>query len=208
MVVIGKDNFIPPWPEEFAMAALQRWNLTIALFVALLPMSVALAGGRGGGPQGGVGSSLRGSSGFGAAVGGGAPAGAVGGGPPAGLIGGGMAPTNTNPVSGSGAGGALSPTIGQAPGAYTGVPAASDIPGGGPPPGSTGGASPSATGQAQPTDASKLVEGVAEEPPSSGTGFAVLAADGVSTRIVAARPCGVAAHETDGTTTCVGISKR
>jgi hypothetical protein len=195
------------------MATLRCWNLTIALFVTLLPMSVALAAGRGGGPQGGVGSSLGGSSGFGAAVGGGAPAGAVGGGPPAGLIGGGIAPSNTSPVSGSGAGGALSPTVGGAPAAYTGVPPASDIPGGGPPPGSTDGSSPSATGQAQPTQAQpagapKLVEGVAEEPPSSGTGFAVVAADGVSTRIVAARPCGLAAHETDGTTTCVGISKR
>src|ERR1700727_3296163 len=106
------------------MATHQRWNLTIALFMALLPMSVALAGGRGGGPQGGVSTSLGGSSGFGAAVGGGAPAGAVGGGPPAGLIGGGPAPTNTNPTSGSGAG-ALRPTVGSAPEADPGVPPAS-----------------------------------------------------------------------------------
>jgi hypothetical protein len=29
-----------------------------------------------------------------------------------------------------------------------------------------------------------------------------------STKIVPARPCGKAAHETDGTTTCVGIPGR
>src|SRR5277367_2817307 len=127
------------------MFTLQRWNLTIALFVALVPTGVALAAGRGGGPQGGVGSSLSGSSGYGAAVGGGAPAGAVGGGPPAGLIGGGAAPTNTNPTSSSGAG-APGPTLGGAPGPDTGVPSVSDIPLGGPPPGSTDGSSPPATG--------------------------------------------------------------
>ncbi len=191
------------------MATRLPWNLAISMFVALVPMSVALAGGRGGGPQGGVGTSLSGSSGFGRAVGGGPPAGAVGGGPPAGLIGGGVAPTNTNPASTSSAG-PLSPTIGGAPGTYTGVPPAPalDISSGGLPPGSTDNASPPATGQAQPPVARKPVEGVAEGPPPTTTGLAVLAADGVSTRIVAARPCGLAAHETDGTTTCIGISKR
>jgi hypothetical protein len=186
------------------MATHLPWNLAISLFVALLPISVAFAGGRGGGPQGGVGTSLSGSSGFGRAVGGGSPAGAVGGGPPAGLIGGGVAPTNTNPTSGSGVG-ALSPIVGGAPGAYTGVPPASDISSGGLPPGSIDSASPPATGQAQPPVA---VKGIAEEPPPTATGLAVLAADGVSTRTVAPRPCGLAAHETDGTTTCIGISKR
>jgi hypothetical protein len=189
------------------MATHLRWNLVVSLFVALLPMSVALAGGRGGGPQGAVGSALSGSSGFGRAVGGGAAAGAIGGGPPAGLIGGGIAPTNTNPTSGSG-GGTLSPTVGGAPAANTGTPPASDISAGGPPPGSTDGASPSATGQAQPPVAQRPVVGIAEERPTPTTGLAVLAADGVSTRTVAARPCGLAAHETDGTTTCIGIPKR
>ena len=146
------------------MATRLPWKLTIALFVTLLPMSVALAGGRGGGPQGGVGSSLSGSSGFGRAVGGGAPAGAVGGGPPAGLIGGGIAPTNTNPTSGSGEG-ALSPTVGGAPAANTGTPPASDISAGGLPPGSIDSASPSATGQAQRPVAQRPVVGVAELPP-------------------------------------------
>jgi hypothetical protein len=38
-----------------------------------------------------------------------------------------------------------------------------------------------------------------------GPGRNVVAADGVSTRTVKAVPCGVAARETDGSTTCVGI---
>ena len=38
-----------------------------------------------------------------------------------------------------------------------------------------------------------------------GPGLNVIAADGVSTRTVKAVPCGVAARETDGSTTCVGI---
>src|ERR1700691_2299333 len=177
------------------MATCQPRNLTISLLVALLPMNIALAGGRGGGPQGAVGSGLSGASGYGAAVGGGAPAGAVGGGPAAGLIGGGVAPTNTNPTSGSGAG-AEGPTVGGAPGAYTGVPPAPDTP--------AGGLSPSLlsktsnSGSAEPERAQgpvgpKSVEGVAAAP------------DAVSTQIVAPRPCGVASHETDGFTTCIGI---
>ena len=38
------------------------------------------------------------------------------------------------------------------------------------------------------------------------SGLNVVARDGVSTRTVEAVPCGLAARETDGTTTCVGIS--
>ena len=171
------------------MATCQARNLTISLLVALLPMNDALAGGGGRGPQGAVGSGLSGASGYGAAVGGGAPAGAVGGGPPAGLIEGGVAPTNSNPTSGSGAG-VEGPAVGGVPGAYTGVPSAPDIPAGGPPPGNAGSAE---TGRAQGSVSPKSVEGVAA------------AQDGVSARIVAPRPCGVAAHETDGFTTCIGI---
>jgi hypothetical protein len=171
------------------MATCQTRNLTISLLVALLPMNVALAGGRGGGPQGAVGSSLSGASGYGAAVGGGAPAGAIGGGPPAGLIGGGVVPTNTNSTSGSGAA-AGGPAVGGMPGAYTGVPSAPDTPAGGLPPGNSGNAE---TGRAQGPVGPKSVEGVAA------------AQDAVSTQIVAPRPCGVAAHETDGFTTCIGI---
>jgi hypothetical protein len=171
------------------MATCQTRNLTISLLVALLPMNVALAGGRGGVPQGAVGSSLSGSSGYGAAVGGGAPAGAVGGGAPAGLIGGGVVPTNTNPTSSSGAA-AVGPTAGGVPGAYTGIPAAPDTLGGGLPPGNSGSAE---TGRQQRHVAPNSVEGVAA------------AQDAVSAQMVAPRPCGVAAHETDGFTTCIGI---
>ena len=41
---------------------------------------------------------------------------------------------------------------------------------------------------------------------TTGSGLNVVAQDGVSTKIVKAVPCGLAARETDGTTTCVGIS--
>jgi hypothetical protein len=174
------------------MATCQIRNLTLSLLVALLPMNVALAGGGGRGPQGAVGSGLSGSSGYGAAVGGGAPAGAVGGGPPAGLIGGGVAPTNTNPTRS--VGGGLGPGVGSevgVPGAYTGVPSAPpDTFGGGLPPGNSGSAE---KGQPQRPVAPKSVEGVAATQ------------DAVSTQLVAPRPCGVAAHETDGFTTCIGI---
>jgi hypothetical protein len=168
------------------MATCQTRNLTISLLVVLLPMNVALAGGGGGVPQGAVGSSLSGSSGYGAAVGGGAPAGAVGGGPPAGLIGGGLGPTNTNRTSTSGTA-AVGPAAGGVPGAYSGVPSAPDTPAGGLPPGN------SETGRPQRPVAPKSVEGVAATQ------------DAVSTQMVAPRRCGVAAHETDGFTTCIGI---
>jgi hypothetical protein len=41
----------------------------------------------------------------------------------------------------------------------------------------------------------------------STTGLAIPGPDGVSTVTVAPRRRGVAAHETDGTTTCIGIGK-
>jgi hypothetical protein len=41
----------------------------------------------------------------------------------------------------------------------------------------------------------------------SETGLSKVAPDGVSTKIVRAVPCSTAARETDGTTTCVGISE-
>ena len=41
--------------------------------------------------------------------------------------------------------------------------------------------------------------------PGSQTGLDKVAEDGVSTKTVKAVPCGKAARETDGTTTCVGI---
>src|SRR6266436_6321466 len=42
---------------------------------------------------------------------------------------------------------------------------------------------------------------------STGPGLNIVGPDGVSTKTVKAVPCGVAARETDGTTTCVGISE-
>ena len=42
---------------------------------------------------------------------------------------------------------------------------------------------------------------------STGPGLNVVGPDGVTTKTVKAVPCSVAARETDGTTTCVGISE-
>ena len=81
-------------------------------------------------------------------------------------------------------------------GGTLGAPLKSDL--GGKPP-------PPLVGQQTPSDAAKAARGVTEDPASSTVGLAVTAPDGVSTKIVKPRPCGVAAHETDGTTTCVGI---
>jgi hypothetical protein len=66
-------------------------------------------------------------------------------------------------------------------------------------------ASPPISGQTQPPMAPAEVRGIAEESPSSSTGLAKPAEDGIATKIVPARPCSTAARETDGTTTCVGI---
>jgi hypothetical protein len=159
---------------------------------------------------------------------GGAPAGAVGGGTPAGAVGGGS-PGSNNPA-GNGAAGTGNPSlnaVGGGPGGNgtntpgipnthtgggniggyggpTGVAPVSNVP--------IGGVSPAASSnqpnQGQSTDdttARKAVQGVAEDARFSPTGLARSGPDEVSTVIVAARPCGVAAHETDGTTTCIGI---
>jgi hypothetical protein len=57
--------------------------------------------------------------------------------------------------------------------------------------------------------APSAVQGFAErgDPDASGPGLAETGPDG-STKIVPARPCSAAAHETDGTTTCIGIPGR
>jgi hypothetical protein len=74
--------------------------------------------------------------------------------------------------------------------------------------GTTTAPSPPLAGQSYPP-APAAVQGFAEQDqPSSTTGLATIAADGVSTKIVPARPCSKAARETDGTTTCVGIPGR
>lgn len=201
-------------------------SLAFAMLIAALPVGFAFAGGsggRGGAIGAGVGAAGMGSAG----VGGGAPAGQVGGGPPAGLVGGGS-PNSNNPA-GNGAAGTGNPSlnaVGGGPGGNgtntpgipnprttgsniggyggsTGVAPASDVPG--------GGASPEAlSNQRSTTDptAPNAVQGIAEQAPLPATGLARPGSDGVSTVIVRARPCGVAAHETDGTTTCIGIPSR
>jgi len=81
------------------------------------------------------------------------------------------------------------PTTGGVIGGYTGAPPVS----------------PPIAGQSSPPIVPDGVQGVATEEPGSRTGLAKPADNGVSTKIVPARPCSAAAKETDGTTTCVGI---
>ena len=66
------------------------------------------------------------------------------------------------------------------------------------------------TSTTPPPDPKVSAGGIAPEPgsplnPQSDAGLAKEAADG-STKMVPAVPCSTAARETDGTTTCVGIS--
>jgi hypothetical protein len=58
-------------------------------------------------------------------------------------------------------------------------------------------APPSVVGAAPPVGGPLL--------PSSDTGLDKVAEDGISTKTVRAVPCSIAARETDGTTTCIGI---
>jgi hypothetical protein len=77
------------------------------------------------------------------------------------------------------------------------------------PAGTAGAPSPPLIGQSSPPMAPAAVQGFAEQDQAtSPTGLARTAEDGVSTTVVPARPCSRAAHETDGTTTCVGIPGR
>jgi len=188
-------------------------RLALAMMVAELPFGYAFAGGagHGGGLGGGTGAAGMGS----AAVGGGAPAGQVGGGPAAGAVGGGS-PGSSRPA-GNGAAGTDNPAlnaVGAGPrvntpeirpttsttggmirgeeGQTTGIAPARSLPGGGLPPGALNQTSP------QPTTPNLL----------QGAANAQKQAEEVPLRPVPARPCGVAAHETDGTTTCIGIPDR
>jgi hypothetical protein len=194
-------------------------SLAFALLIAALPVGFAFAGGsggRGGALGAGVGAAGMGS----AAVGGGAPAGAVGGGPPAGAVGGGS-PGSNNPA-GNGSAGTGNPSLnavgggpggngtnapgipnarsaGGSVGGQGGVAAPAELPGGAPP------SLLSNQGPTADPTAPKAVQGVAEQVPLPPTGLSRAGPDGVSTVTEAARPCGVAAHETDGTTTCIGV---
>jgi len=148
--------------------------------------------------------------------------------PPAGLVGGGS-PNSTNP-GGNGAAGTGNPSlnaVGGGPGGNgtntpgipnsrttggniggyvgsTGVAPASDSLGGGISPEALRSQRPPTNDPAAPKD----VQGVAVQEPLPPTGLSRPGPDEVSTVIVAARSCGVAAHETDGTTTCIGIPDR
>jgi hypothetical protein len=198
-------------------------SLGVALLIAALPMGLALAAGRGGagGLGGGVGAAGMGS----AAVGAGAPAGAVGGG--AARVGGGS-PGSSNPAGNGSAGtgnpgtnarGAAGNDTNASPGVTNATTTGGVIGGYGgatgvaPAPDPRGGPSPAALNQeglpaANPTVPEALRGAAEEQMRLSTTGLSRPGPDGVSTVTVGARPCGVAAHETDGTTTCIGIPKR
>jgi hypothetical protein len=134
------------------------------------------------------------------AVGGVAPSGAVGGGTPTNSAATKAAapqaaslsvasPNTATPTSPN----ANPPTSGGVMGGYTGTqPADAKV-------------SPPITAQSSPPIVPDGVQGFAAEQPGSRTGLAKPADDGVSTKIIPARPCITAAKETDGTTTCVGI---
>jgi hypothetical protein len=98
-------------------------------------------------------------------------------------------------------------TIGHPP-SIAGPPSASDTsvaprsgtaaPMGGP-------SEPTATGVNVSPAAPPASPGGSVPAPISGPGLNVVASDGISTKTVRAVPCGRAARETDGFTTCVGI---
>jgi hypothetical protein len=184
---------------------LTKIALAVMLTMALpIEFAVAAGGGAGGG-RGGIGAPA------GAPVGGGAPAGPVGGGAPAGAVGGGAPNVVTGaPIStsvGVGTTGTSESTVGGGVGGSPGVENK--------PSPNQGGASPGATvGSNNPTNpqssssTNRPTTHIAPDQSFSLTGRSETAPDGVTTRIVAASPCSTAAHETDGTTTCVGIPSR
>jgi len=203
-------------------------RFAFAMMVAGLPVGYAFAGGgggagAGGSGAGGAGAGAGGGAGAGvgaagmgsAAVGGGAPAGAVGGATPAGPVGGGL-PGSSRPA-GNGAAGTGNPALNagggrsrvKAPeiptttittggafggqgGQTTGAAPARDLPGGAAPADGSNRESPTAV---QPTPPRQM----------QGAANPQARADDVPLRPVPARPCSVAARETDGTTTCIGI---
>jgi hypothetical protein len=71
---------------------------------------------------------------------------------------------------------------------------------GSPPPSTPGLAAP-----ATPVNSNVVPEQGGPLHPAAQTGRDIVASDGVSTETVRAVPCGTAARETDGTTTCIGI---
>jgi hypothetical protein len=235
LIVIGYRASVG---KERVMVACRLRSVALVLLIAVLPTNFALAAGRGGGGLGGgVGAAGAGSAAVGGGapagrVGGGPPAGAVGGGSPGAgnPAGNGSAGTDNPSLNalgvGSGPGSTNAPGIpnattkggafggGAAVGATTGIAPARSF---------SGGAAPTAPAN-EPSSADSKKEGQPTEPtarppvaggadgadyaPFSPTGLSRPGTDGVSTVIVEARPCSVAAHETDGFTTCVGIPRK
>ena len=74
-----------------------------------------------------------------------------------------------------------------------------------PPPASAAQPSPPESNPAEKPSLSKPFEGLPTDAPFTPTGTAELARDGQSLVDGPVRPCGTAAHETDGTTTCIGV---
>jgi hypothetical protein len=199
----ARSDLLNPETGADLMTLLTSRVLMVLLAIAASPPGLAFAagGGAGAGASGAAGSSGAaasgnagagvGASGTGsAAIGGGAPGadksqgnGAAGTGDPGRNAAGTTVPSN-NPSSAM----KNRPTAGGAIG-ETAVPAA-----GGPAP-----APPPVTGP---------VKGTVDQPPPSTVGRVEPAADRVSAKPVTPRPCGTAAHETDGTTTCIGIPRK
>jgi hypothetical protein len=163
------------------------------------------AGAGGAGAGGGRGGVATAASAGGVAVGGGAPAGPVGGGAPAGAVGGGapsaMTEGNTSTSTiGVGTIGTNESTVGGVLGLYWGRGYASANPG--------GVSSGAIVGSNSTNTPNRPAVHIAPGQAFSLTGLSQTAPDGITTRIVSARPCSTAARETDGTTTCVGIPSR
>jgi hypothetical protein len=189
--------------KEGVMVACNPKSFAVALLITVLPMGFAFAGPGGrGGPLLPVGSGVG-------SVGGNA-AGAME--PGLNSIGAGSLGNGTNapgiPRSstqggefGGGSYGSDNPGIGAAP---------PPPPGGVPPPAAASSAHPSDNKEgttATPREPTTF-QGLTGDQPFSPTGLAIPGPDGVSTVIVDARSCSLAARETDGTTTCVGIPRK
>jgi hypothetical protein len=206
----------PSYLEEGVMVARNSRSVAFVFLVALLPIGAAFAGGRTvGGLGGGVGAAGFGS----AAVGGGASR--VGGGPTAGAVGGGS-PGAGDPA-GNGAAGTGNPSLNgsgigtlgngsNAPGIPTATTRSSDFGSGmGTPVAPAakeypGGISPEALKTQSSPDNQK------QEAPAGESGGMPSPSGGnepdAKPTVLVARPCGVAAHETDGFTTCIGVSSK
>jgi hypothetical protein len=186
------------------MVACNLRSFAVALLITVLPMGFAFAG------SGGRGGAFLG---VGPAVGnvGGTAAGSTA--PGLNSIGAGSSGNGTNApgipesrTQGGESGG------GSYGGYSTGIVPAPPLPGGAPPPASTAAPSPNPSDNKEgPTAASREpihFQGLTGDEPFSPTGLSRPGPDGVSTVIVKARSCDLAAHETDGTTTCVGIPNK